>query len=153
MDQGPGHNTSPRDLVTTPPSALSRDLVTTPPPPGTWSQPPPFPPGPGHKTPLHPQDLVTTPPPRSGHNTPLPWDLVTTSPSPQDMVTTPPPIGILCAGGWYASYWNAFLFEFCIESGLSPTSQYPAPSPQFFLKTGSEFLLIITQKILVLSYS
>ena len=84
----PGHNTSlpPPDLVTTPPSPL----------PGTWSQHlPPSPQTWSQHLPPSPPDLVTTPPslappPGPGHN------------------TSPRPPG-LCTGGWYASYWNAFL--------------------------------------------
>ena len=123
VDHGPGHNTpSPRtwtwDLVTTPPSLPGHGH-------GTWSQHPPTP-GHGHGTwsqhPLPPPprtwtwDLVTTPPPfpppppdmdmGPGHNTPLP-------PPPIHGHGTwsqhlPPPGQ--CAGGRYASYWNAFLF-------------------------------------------
>ena len=110
------HLPPPWDLVTTPP--FPRDLVTTPtslflPPPS-----PPPPPGPGHNTsppsdlvttPPSPRDLLTTPPslpPRTwSQHLPPPWDLVTTPPS------LPPPRG-LCAGGRYASYWNAFLLQF-----------------------------------------
>ena len=68
------------------------DLVTTPPPPprhehGTWSQHPPPPP---------PPDMNMGP----GHNTPLP--------PPRDTM-------ILCTGGRYASYWNAFLSNLDLE--------------------------------------
>ena len=90
-------NTSPPDQVTTPPSL---------PPPGTRSQH--LPPGPGHNTSPHldqvttspPPDQVTTPPrTRSqhlplglGHNTSLPpQNQVTTPPPLQNQVTTPPP--------------------------------------------------------------
>ena len=115
LPPGPGHNTSLPPLG-----------------PGHNTSFPP-PPGPGHNTSLPPPrtrfninvaeiwtslpppwDQVTTPPsltppppPGPGHNTSLP-----PSPPPaQDQVTTPPSLHPgLCAGGRYASYWNAFLF-------------------------------------------
>ena len=88
----PGYNTPPRmrpGYNTSPPGW---DQVTTPPPPRTWN-------------------LVTTPPPP-----PPGWDQVTTPPPPPPPTrrmrpgynTSPPG---LCAGGRYASYWNAFLFK------------------------------------------
>ena len=81
--------------------------------PATWSQ----------HLPPSPQDLVTTPlfPPGPGHNTSLPPLGPGHNTSPQDLVTTPHPLGPghntslppsppeVCAGGRYASYWNAFL--------------------------------------------
>ena len=53
---------------------------------------------------------------RSQHLPPSlpPWDQPgdnTSLPPPPDQVTTPPPPPGLCAGGRYASYWNAFLFN------------------------------------------
>ena len=106
LPPGPGHNTSP-----------NQDQVTTPlPPPGTRSQHLPQP-RPGHNTSPPPRHQVTTPP--------SPWDQVTTPPPPPPPLGTghntspPPPLGTRChnssplgpcAGGRYASYWNAFLF-------------------------------------------
>ena len=82
---GPGHNTSPRDQVTTPPSPSPRPGHNT-------SLPPP---GPGHNTSLLP---------RLGHNTSLPLSGTRS----QHLLPSLPPQP--CAGGRYASYWNAFLF-------------------------------------------
>ena len=99
------HLPPPQDQVTTPPS-----------PPGTRSQ---------HLPPPSPWDQVTIPPPpltrsqhlpnspgtRSQHLPSPPRDQVRTPPSPRDQVTTSPsPLG-LCAGGRYASYCNASLFN------------------------------------------
>ena len=74
---------------------VTMDQVTTPPPEtGTWSQH--LPPGTGTW---------------SQHLPPWDWDLVTTHPLGLGPgYNTPLPPG-LCAGGQYASYWNAFLFS------------------------------------------
>ena len=93
----------PWDQVTTPPSP-SLDNTSLP-PPGQhllplWDQ----------VTTLHsPLDNTSpwlgskvTTPPLGQHLPPLPWL--------GSKVTTPPPPPGLCAGGRYASYWNAFLF-------------------------------------------
>ena len=100
----PGHNTSP-------------------PGPGYNTSLPPL--GPGYNTSLPPPDQVTTPPSQHcdqgttppsplgpGHNTSAPWERGST-PTPRDQGSTPPslPSPGLCAGGRYASYWNAFLFQ------------------------------------------
>ena len=88
MDMGPGHNTP------LPPPTPEHGH-------GTWSQHP------------LPRNMDMGP----GHNTPLPpptWDMVTTpapSPLPGTWSQHPPlPPPGLCAGGRYASYWNAFLY-------------------------------------------
>ena len=78
---------SPQDQVTTPPS----------------------PPGPGHNTSLLPEQHL----PPLLDNTSLPWTTPLFLP-PLDN-TSPPPPG-LCAGGRYASYWNAFLFGIMFAS-------------------------------------
>ena len=98
--RGPGHNTS------LPPGTrsqhlLSRDQATTPPSPGTRSQhlPPPW--NQVTTPPSLPRDQVTTPPPPRARSQHLP-------PRTRSQHLHPPG---LCAGGWYASYWNAFLFD------------------------------------------
>ena len=109
---GTGHNTS------LPPSPLGTGHNTTLlPGPGHNTSPPP--PGPGHNT--------SPPPPRTrSQHLPSPRDQLTTPPSPpRAQITTPPspppghrsqhhppsPPPRLHAGGRYASYWNAFLFD------------------------------------------
>ena len=53
-----------------------------------------------------------TPPPLARvRGLPHPPDRTTTYPSSLDRTTTSPPPPALCAGGRYASYWNAFLFN------------------------------------------
>ena len=114
--------------------------IYPPPPPRTRSgHLPPPPPGPGQDIyPLPPDQVRTsTPPPGPGQDIYPPWDQVRTSTSspPWDQVRTstpspprtrsrhlppprgpgqdiyPPPPPRRHAGGRYASYWNAFLFD------------------------------------------
>ena len=129
------HPPPPSGTRWTTPRSLPRDQVTTPPLPQTrWTTPPPSlpPPGPGGQhppppyqvtTPSSPPDQVnnTPSPPGPGHNTSLPppgpgHNTSLPTPPPQTRWTTPPPPGPggqhppgLCAGGRYASYWNALL--------------------------------------------
>ena len=137
---GPGYNTSlppgyrsqhlppPWARVTTPPSLPPGDRSQhLPPPPGTRLQhlPPPHGYRSQHLPPFLPPPLGTghntslPPPLGTGHNTSLPPSLPPghrsqhLPPSPRAQVTTPPsPPPGLCAGGRYASYWNAFLFTY-----------------------------------------
>ena len=92
---GLGHNTS------LPPKPGHN---TSPPKPGHNTSLPHL--GPGHNT--SPPNQVTIPPflppPGPGHNTSLP-------PGPGHNTSLPPPPPGLCAGGRYASYWNAFLLD------------------------------------------
>ena len=81
-----------------------------PPPPGHNTSlpgqhlPPPWPTHPSPDNTSLPIGNTSLPPARiKGHNTSLPW---TTPPSPLEQHLPPG----LCAGGQYASYWNAFLF-------------------------------------------
>ena len=88
---GPGHNTSlPQTRSQHPPEPGHNTSL----PPRTRSQ---HSPGPDHNTSLPPWT-------RSQHLPPSP-------PPGPDQVTTPPsaPPHRTCAGGRYASYWNAFL--------------------------------------------
>ena len=121
----PGHNTPPGHVTTPPhpPVKLQHSpaQVTTPPPshwPGDNTSPsqvttPPH--WPGHNTSPWPGHN-TSPPLWPGHNAPRPGQ-VTTSPPWPGHNTSPPgpghntPSRALCAGGRYASYWNAFLFS------------------------------------------
>ena len=88
-----GHNTSP---WTTPPPWPGSKVIT---PPLRQHLPPPWP---GSKviTPLPPSPLTT---PHLDNTSLSPWTTPSSLPPP-----SPPPPG-LCAGGRYASYWNAFL--------------------------------------------
>ena len=94
----PGHNTSPPGQVTTPPPPPGQ-VTTSPPQPGRNTSPSPWL---GHNTSL-PSGKVITPP------------LARSQPSPPPAKSQYPPSPALCAGGQYASYWNAFLFEFSID--------------------------------------
>ena len=108
---GPDHtslppldNTSlpPWDQVTTPPSLPSLDNTSLPPPWDQVTRPPSLSPSGQH--------LPPPPPPPGTRSQHFP-------PSPRDQVTTPPPG--LCAGGRYASYWNAFLLITCVYLSLT----------------------------------
>ena len=103
------------------------------PPPGTRSQhlPASLPPGLGHNTSLSPRPRsqhLLPPPPGPGHNISLP--------PPWDQVTTPLPPG-LCAGGQYATYWNAFLFSFIFNKLFSLCFAYFT----YWINTDGEWFL------------
>ena len=109
VDQGPGHNTPPRDLVTTPPSPGTRSQHL--PPSGTWSQhlPPPsgtwsqhLPPSGTwwqHLPPSPLQDMVTTPPSPSGT-----WS--------QHLPPCPPPRDYEQAGGTHPTGMHSCSYNF-----------------------------------------